>query len=594
MAHIPEDKLLEIREAASIEEVVGQYVKLERKGKDLWGVCPFHADSKPSFKVSQDQGIYYCFGCQAGGNVISFVMQYHKMSFPEAASELARRYGISLTVKDLGPEEARRTKKRQLFYDLHKEALAFYQATLEGKAGQPARAYLDKRGLTPEIIQTYRLGYAPPEWDGLRRHFQNKGLSLEAAGEAGLLLPRASGGYYDRFRDRVIFPIFDRQDRAVAFGGRIIGEGEPKYLNSPESPLYSKGRLLYGLPQAREALRKEDLALVVEGYLDLLALRVHGVAPVVACLGTALTREQVRLLKSLVSRVVLVFDGDAAGAKAMQRAFPLFAQEGLPVRVIALPEGQDPDNYVQAHGPELFASPWDAAQSWLAFLLDSLVAAHGQAIEGRIKVVEELRPYFNALQDPVEQGLWLKFISERLGVAETDLRLSFTRVDTGPRFRRERGQGITINLEKGLLRWVLNHPGAVPAEEMAAWAEELEDPELQDLLRLIAAHCTDGALDISYLLDNLEEEDRKQEICALVLGEGEFSQLSPDRVAEDWRRALHRRRLLRAHAALKEKLVRAVQEPDHDNLQALLAQSQEIDRQLEALKAPPTLRGENA
>jgi len=266
MAYIPEDKLLEIREAASIEEVVGQYVKLERRGKNLLGLCPFHADTKPSFTVSPDKGIFHCFGCGAGGNVISFVMQYHRLSFPEAAMELARRYSITLALRDLGPEESRRAKKRQIFYDLHQEALAFYQGTLEGKAGGPARDYLAHRGLTPEIIRTYRLGYAPPQWDGLRRHFQGRGLSVEAAAEAGLLMPRASGGYYDRFRDRVMFPIFDRQDRVVAFGGRIIGEGEPKYLNSPESPLYSKGRLLYGLPQARESLRQQDLALVVEGY----------------------------------------------------------------------------------------------------------------------------------------------------------------------------------------------------------------------------------------------------------------------------------------------------------------------------------------
>jgi len=594
MAYIPEDKLLEIKEAASIEEVVGQYVKLERRGKNLLGLCPFHADSKPSFTVSPDRGIFHCFGCQAGGNVISFVMQYHKMSFPEAAAELARRYGINLTVKDMGPEESRRAQKRQLFYDLHREALAFYRATLEGKAGRAGRDYLTKRGLTPEIIQTFQLGYAPPEWDGLRRHFQNRGLSLDAAHEVGLLLPRASGGYYDRFRDRVIFPIFDRQDRAVAFGGRIVGEGEPKYLNSPETPLYSKGRLLYGLPQAREALRHQDLAIVVEGYLDLLALRVHGVAPVVASLGTALTREQVRLLKNLVSRVVLVFDGDPAGAKAMRRAFPLFGQEGLPVRVIALPSGMDPDNYVQAHGPDLFASPWDAAQPWLAFLLDGLVEAHGLAIEGRVKVVEELRPYFQALQDPVEQGLWLKFTAERLGVAETDLRLSLTQITPVPRWGRERGKGITINLERGLLRWILQNPEAVPAEELASWAEEMEDPDLKDLLRLIASSCQDHRpLDVSFLLDQLEEEARKQELCALVLEEGEFSQLCPDLVAEDWRRAMHRRRLQRDREILKDKLARAAREPDHDNLLALLTQSREIDRQLEALKTPPTTRGEN-
>jgi len=373
-----------------------------------------------------------------------------------------------------------------------------------------------------------------------------------------------------------------------------VGEGEPKYLNSPETPLYSKGRLLYGLPQAREALRLQDLAIVVEGYLDLLALRVHGVAPVVASLGTALTREQVRLLKSLVAKVVLVFDGDPAGAKAMRRAFPLFGQEGLPVRVIALPSGMDPDNYVQAHGPDLFASPWDAAQPWLAFLLDGLVEAHGLAIEGRVKVVEELRPYFQALQDPVEQGLWLKFTAERLGVAETDLRLSLTQITPVPRWGRERGKGITINLERGLLRWILQNPEAVPAEELASWAEEMEDPDLKDLLRLIASSCQDHRpLDVSFLLDQLEEEARKQELCALVLEEGEFSQLCPDLLAEDWRRAMHRRRLQRDREILKDKLARAAREPDHDNLLALLTQSREIDRQLEALKAPPTTRGEN-
>jgi DNA primase len=563
MAYIPEDKLLEIKEAASIEEVVGQYVKLERRGKNLLGLCPFHADSKPSFTVSPDRGIFHCFGCQAGGNVISFVMQYHKMSFPEAVQELARRYGITLTVKDMGPEESRRAAKRQLFYDLHREALAFYRATLEGTDGGPARTYLKKRGLTPEIIQTFQLGYAPSEWDGLRRHFQKKGLPLDAAAEVGLLVPRNSGGYYDRFRDRVIFPIFDRQDRPVAFGGRIIGEGEPKYLNSPESPLYSKGRLLYGLPQAREALRHEDLAMVVEGYLDLLALRVHGVAPVVASLGTALTREQVRLLKNLVSRVVLVFDGDPAGAKAMRRAFPLFGQEGLPVRVIALPSGMDPDNYVQAHGAELFASPWEAAQSWMEFLLDGLVEAHGASIEGRVKVVEELKPYFNALQDPVEQGLWLKFIAERLKVAETDLRLTLTQISTGPRWGRERGQGVIINLDRKILRWVLQNPETVPSEELLTWAEDLEDPDLRDLLRLIASYCKDQKpLDVSFLLDQLEEEALKQEICGLVLDEEEFYQQCPDSVAEDLRRALRMRRVQQAHRILKENIARYPENQD--------------------------------
>ena len=230
------------------------------------------------------------------------------------------------------------------------------------------------------------------EWDALRRHFQNRGISLELAQEVGLLAPRDRGGFYDRFRGRIIFPIFDRQSRVIAFGGRIIGDGEPKYLNSPESLLYSKGRTLYGLPQAAEALRATGVALVVEGYLDLIALQVHGIGNVVATLGTALTREQVRLLKAVADKVVLVYDGDAAGAKAMKRAFPLFAQENLAVRALPLPAGLDPDSYAQAHGVEMFRAAWDTAQPWFSYLLEDLITTHGLDIEGRVRILEELRP----------------------------------------------------------------------------------------------------------------------------------------------------------------------------------------------------------
>jgi DNA primase len=594
MAYIPEDKLLEIKDAASIEEVVGQYVKLERRGRNFVGLCPFHPDSKPSFTVSPEKGIYYCFGCQAGGNVISFVMQYHKLSFVEAVSELARRYGITLSLKDMGPEAGRRAKKREVLLEISQEALKFYRACLEGRDGGAAREYLARRRISPEISRLYQLGYAPAEWDGLRKHLQQRGLPLEAAAEAGLLIPRPSGGYYDRFRDRVMFPIFDRQERVVAFGGRIIGEGEPKYLNSPESPLYTKGRLLYGLPQAREAMRREDLALVVEGYLDLLSLREHGVLPVAACLGTALTREQVRLLKNLVSRVVLVFDGDAAGARAMVRAFPLCAQEGLAVRVIALPAGLDPDTYVQTHGPELFAAPWDAARPWFVYLLEGLVATHGLSIEGKVKVAEELRPYLEALAEPVEQGLWLKYAAEHLGVAEADLRAGLSQPAAVRSRRWEAGSGLAINLEKGVVRWVLNHPEAVPAEELTVWAQEFDDPELKEVMQLVAELCArPGGLDLGLLLARLDDEGQRRQICALALGEGETAQSSEALAAEDWRRAFRRRHLLRAREAVKERLTRAALQQGEEDLLALLAQRQELDRQLEELKAPTGLEGGN-
>ena len=242
------------------------------------------------------------------------------------------------------------------------------------------------------------------EWDALRRHFQHRGISLELGQEVGLLAPRDRGGFYDRFRGRIIFPIFDRQSRVIAFGGRIIGDGEPKYLNSPESLFYSKGRTLYGLPQAAEALRATGVALVVEGYLDLIALQVHGIGNVLATLGTALTREQVRLLKAVADKVVLVYDGDAAGAKAMKRAFPLFAQENLAVRALPLPAGLDPDSYAQAHGVEMFRSAWDTAQPWFSYLLEDLITTHGLDIEGRVRVLEELRPLCSGPDGPGGAG----------------------------------------------------------------------------------------------------------------------------------------------------------------------------------------------
>lgn len=582
--YIPEEKLLEIKEAASLEEVVGQYVKLTQRGRNLLGLCPFHADTKPSFTVAPDKGIFHCFGCGAGGNVFSFLMQYHRLSFPEAVEELARRYGIPLTYRDLGPEGARQSRKRQVFYELLAQAVAFYRATLQGPGGQAGRDYLARRGLSEEVVHAYQLGYAPPDWDGLARHLQNRGASLEAAQEVGLVLPRPQGGYYDRFRDRLMFPILDRQGRPIAFGGRVVGEGEPKYLNSPESPLYSKGRSLYGLPQAAPALRQEGLALVVEGYLDLLALRVHGIQPVVATLGTALTREQVRLLKGLVPRVVLVFDGDAAGARAMRRAFPLFAQESLAVRALPLPAGQDPDSYAASQGVELFRNAWEAAQPWFSYLLEELVAAHGLEIDSRVGIVSELRPYFQAMADPVEQGLWLKAAAARLEVEEDTLRRSLTATAGPGPGRPPRLGNLLINLEQKALKWILSNPGAASREELEEWAAEFEDQELKGLLKLIIGQYREGGgLDHSLLVQRVEEEGLRQLICALTLTGEEFG--GSELLAADWQRAFRLRRLEKARQDLKARLARASQDPVGEDLLALLAQRQEIDRQLEALRS---------
>ena len=583
MAFIPEDKLLEIKDAARIEEVVGQYVHLTQKGKNLLGLCPFHADTSPSFTVAPEKGIFHCFGCGAGGNVFSFLMQHQRLSFPEAVEELARRYGIPLTFKELGPEGSRETRKRTLAYEINQVAAGFYEATLKSAAGRPGQDYLAKRGLTPEVIQAFHLGYAPDEWDSLRRHLQNRGLSLEAAQEAGLLAPRSGGGFYDRFRNRIIFPIFDRQSRVLAFGGRIIGQGEPKYLNSPETQLYHKGRTLYGLPQAAEALRQTGVALVVEGYLDLIALQTHGIANVLATLGTALTREQVRLLKNLAPKVVLVYDGDAAGIKAMHRAFPLFAQESLPVRALALPPGQDPDDYAKSRGVEIFKNAWESAQPWFTFVLEGLIGSHGLEVEGRVRILEELRPYFQAIADPVEQDLWLKTAAQRLGVDESVLRQSLASFATITASRLSPRAAVAISLEKGLLRWVLGHPPMVALEDLEQWAPEFEDGELKEvMLLIIECYREHGKLDHGLLVQRVERENLRQLICALTFTEEEGSGLSPDLVADHWRRDLEVRRLRKARAKLREEMRNA---NDKGGLAALQVKLGEIDGQLKELAA---------
>lgn len=592
MAFIPEDKLLEIKDAASLEEVVGQYVKLQVRGKNLVGLCPFHADTTPSFTVAPEKGIFHCFGCGAGGNIFSFLMQYHRLSFPEAVQELARRYGIPITFKDLGPEGSQQAKKRTMAYEINQLAAAFYQATLNGPEGKAGREYLAQRGLTEEVIRSFRLGYAPDEWDSLRRHLQGRGVTLEMAQEVGLLMPRDRGGHYDRFRGRIMFPIQDRQSRVIAFGGRIVGAGEPKYLNSPESVLYSKGRTLYGVPQAADALRQTGMALVVEGYLDLIALQVQGIANVVATLGTALTREQVRLLKSLASKVVLVFDGDAAGARAMKRAFPLFAQESLAVRALPLPAGMDPDSYAQAHGADLFGAAWEAAQPWFAYLMEDLINTHGLDIQGRVHILEELRPYFQAMADPVEQDLWVKAAAQRLTVDEGAIRRSLASAAPMAASRLDPRAGVAVSLEKELLGWVLCHPEAVPLSELEEWAQEFENPEFKELLEvIILSYQEHGRLDHVLLVQQVESDRLRQQICALTLEEEKFNVSSADLMTAHCHRDLKVRRLKKAQARLKERMAHAA--GADEDLATLQVQWQEIDQQLEALKISSTAKGEN-
>jgi DNA primase len=585
---IPEAKLLEIREAAPIAEIIGQYVRLNQRGRYLVGLCPFHAEKTPSFTVYPERNIFHCFGCGAGGNVFSFLMQHLRLSFPEAVADLAQKYGIPLQwQKGENTAQTQANRQRQAFYEVNELAAKFFEKKLaQTPQGDTARQYLARRGLPEAVAKAYRLGYAPEEWRSLTRALSEKRANLEAALQVGLISARDGGGHYDRFRGRLIFPIFDVQGRVIAFGGRIIGQGEPKYLNSPESQLYSKGRNLYGLYQAREAIRKQNLAILVEGYMDLLALRARGIEPVVATLGTALTREQVRLLKGYTSRVVLIFDADAAGLKAMQRTLPLFAAERLPVRVLTLPAGEDPDSYATKQGVEIFVDPWDQAQPLFGFILDQAMAGARDDMEGTLAAFECLKPYFQGEVDPLERSLWLQMAAKRLDVAESVLEASLQSQRPAAMPFVKTCQEETLSFEKRFIKLLLTYPEVLSKFDLEQYLDQFRHPEMQIIAQHIhACYQQVGYLDHSLLVTQIEEDAICRRICALALAGEEYQLENLDAELEDYTRNMEVLRLKRKVQELQDKMTHNHKTGKGGDSLALAAQWQDLRQRLKNLQS---------
>ncbi len=419
---VPEETLQEIRTRTSIVEVVGRHVALRRSGKNWKGLCPFHAEKTPSFVVNDERGTYHCFGCGAGGNAFRFLMEAEGLTFPEAVRVLAERAGVKLVTGREDPARARARDERGRLRDVLDLAARYYRHQLvSGRAGEDARQYLGRRGVPAEAAEAFGLGCAPAGWDNLARFLRAKGVSLDLAERAGLVVARESGGHYDRLRDRLVFPIHDASGRPVSFGGRVLGEGEPKYLNGPETEVFRKRELLYGLHQGADVLRRTRRALLVEGYLDVISLHVHGHGNALATLGTSLTADHLRLLRRWVDEVVLVYDGDAAGRKAAFRGLDLFLAEGFPCRAVLLPDEHDPDSFVRA-GRDL-AALVDGAPSLMEAFLSDVAARHDLgSVEGRLAAVAEVVPRLRAVTDPLARDLYLARTADLLEVSEAGLR----------------------------------------------------------------------------------------------------------------------------------------------------------------------------
>ena len=400
-------------------QVIGQFVQLKKAGKNFVGLCPFHAEKDPSFTVSSDRQMFHCFGCKKGGDIFAFWIDYHGLTFPEALKDLAERYNVQITDKFSATEEKRRSNLRETLFKINETATLYFQQALTKTAIEnPAADYLKKRALSKEIISEFRLGYAPDKWHGIVDYLKKHKIDLEKAVQAGLIIPRKGGEYYDRFRGRVMFPILNLRGQIVGFGGRVLDDSLPKYLNTPETPVFHKGEFPYGLHASFKAIRQKGLAVIVEGYMDLLALRRHGLDEVVATLGTALTDQHIRKIKGYAKEAVVVFDPDEAGRNAALRSLPLFLNEGLPARAVVLPDGHDPDSFVNTKGLPEFLKLLDSASSMFDFFLDQKLTQDDSDIEGKVHVLKEILPVLSQLRNTAQRSLYVGRLSERIGIKE--------------------------------------------------------------------------------------------------------------------------------------------------------------------------------
>jgi len=421
VVYIPEDTIKSIKNTADIVEIISETVILKKTGKNFLGLCPFHSEKTPSFTVSPDKQIFFCFGCRAGGNVFSFLMKQDGLQFPEAAKMLARRYGIEVPTEKPTAAQAERVNQRERLLVINRQARDFFHhCLLKDSSGKQGREYLQRRQITREVVENFQLGYAPEGWDNLLNYFTKKRISPKLLEKAGLvLLKKNQKGHYDRFRNRIIFPILDVSNQVIGFGGRVLDDALPKYLNSPETAVYNKSRSLYGLNRAKSHCRKSGKVYIVEGYFDLLTLHQNGIENSVATLGTALTSEHLRVLKGFAEQAVLIFDSDEAGIKASKRSTGLFRQESVEGRIVVLPTGYDPDAFLRERGAEGFEQAASESLGVMAFLMQSAEKRYGLSIEGKIRIVEEMIAPLSMIGDKVARSLHIKKLAEWIGIDET-------------------------------------------------------------------------------------------------------------------------------------------------------------------------------
>jgi len=574
---IPEDKIDEIKRRINIVDLVAGYVNLKQAGRSFIGLCPFHQEKTPSFTVNPEKQIFYCFGCGEGGNAITFVMKHDGLSFPEAVRQLAKRTGVTLPVRPLTAQDRDRLSLRERMLQLHVMATGFYAERLQGPEGSVARQYLEQRGIGAAAVKEFRLGYALPGWRHFKDFLERRKIPLSLAEEAGLLSKSGRGDLYDRFRGRLIFPIEDPGGQIIGFGGRTLGEETPKYLNSPESALFSKGRNLYGLSKARDEIRKYGYAVLVEGYFDLLALWNAGIGNVVATMGTALTRDHIELLRRYTQEAAVVFDGDAAGRKALARSLPLFIAGNLHMRAVMLPEGTDPDDFVRRAGREEFLRLMAAAPPAVEYYLDNLVGNAAIFEDGR-DALREAMSFLVKMDNDAERNLFIKWVAERIGVDEEVLKAEIVK-GRGRKTAGKNGGGqkppsnrSVPELEMKFISLILDHPGQIAAMNASDVLRYFQNEDLKNLGTEAAAYYQRrGMIDVDDLLSGLGDGVLREDVLSRIIESVSWDGETVERICHDMIRQIKRKWFKEKRRSLNTMLVRAQQAMDLELCQRLLA-----------------------
>ena len=593
---LPQGFADDVKNQGDIVRVVSDYVSLKKRGANYLACCPFHSEKTPSFTVHAGKGLFKCFGCGAGGSIFDFIMRIEGCGFPESVRIVAEKSGIPIPVVEETEDHKKIARARESILRLNEWAAEFYEGQLNNSEdGASARDYVFSRGIKEDTAKLFRLGYAPDRWDALTNHLKDRGATTDELHNSGLAVLKESGGFYDRFRARLIFPITDPQGRVIAFGGRVMGEGEPKYLNSPETTVYTKGRNLFGLVHSKSEIRNLGFAILVEGYLDYIIPFQEGVQNIVASLGTALTDGQVRLLRRYMDQpqIVVNFDPDSAGQAATMRSIDVLLAEGFKVNILRMPTKQDPDAFVRAHGVERFRELLKTTQPYIDYIVEDSIAAHDiSRPTGKVAAINAILPHLARMRDKVARADYADQIADRLRIDSHIVREELKRTATNRQHSLDKkrvrtAEELTV-AERQLLELMLANQEVRRALVSALSEDDYLELATGAVFAAVIGMETQGVeFHFDNLAERLEAESERELLPALLMsdlawaGGDDFDTLF--KKATEALSSLRRRRFERMLDAIQIEIGQAEREQNLERVLTLYQQKTELQKRRLAL-----------